>query len=601
MKKLKLPLLLLVLAAFLAGLTPAHAANVTVTPLEVPGDVWQYLGQGLFLLHGPEGEGVIDMDGHVIVPPIYKQAITRVLDDTIIVAVNLPDADPLYGPYEHYGAYDLSGNLLIEPRYESISAFSDGYALTYLDGQSSIIDKAGNETPIDAAFTYGISEGLIVTNPGSEALAALYDWCVYDTGGNMVFAIEKDTYFLNSGCINGRFNVMDTEGRFGYLDREGRLVIPCIYDFPSNFSDGLACMTIDDKLCYIDMDGNIALETEFLWGTDFVNGFAAVALPIEPLHEDDTDYYHYYMNKSGDIIAPMGQYPADYYFAEGYAISRHQDGTRHIINAAGEVLVRTDFTFARPTLCVDGTFYAYYRDQSSVLGIDYLCTLVDTEGRSLVPREYHVLGDLWQGAVLATNGDYFNPEYFRIEVGPATDVPASWAEPYIERLKTKIAMPYFLLEDFGRPITRDAFTALVVNTYEALAEPLAPPYYTVSFSDIIGNAYAIHINKAHALGLVDGVGDGLFAPGDTLTREQMAKMLCDLVSLVEGTDIPETPEAGYADDGEASPWAASYIAYCRQTGILAGVGENRFAPKAILDVQTALTAVSKLLEARFDR
>ena len=93
--------------------------------------------------------------------------------------------------------------------------------------------------------------------------------------------------------------------------------------------------------------------------------------------------------------------------------------------------------------------------------------------------------------------------------------------------------------------------------------------------------------------VITGFPDGSFRPADNLTRAQAAKILC---AAVEGADKAEAltkTDTGFADV-PASHWAAKYVAYCSDKGIVAGVGGGKFAPDAPL---TAVAFAKMLLVA----
>ena len=78
-----------------------------------------------------------------------------------------------------------------------------------------------------------------------------------------------------------------------------------------------------------------------------------------------------------------------------------------------------------------------------------------------------------------------------------------------------------------------------------------------------------------ALGMISGHEDGTFRPQDTLTRAQTAKLLALMC-----TDEPEGRLGGRFTDVSGG-WAAPYIAYCADRGILSGY-EGLFRPNDLV-------------------
>ena len=77
--------------------------------------------------------------------------------------------------------------------------------------------------------------------------------------------------------------------------------------------------------------------------------------------------------------------------------------------------------------------------------------------------------------------------------------------------------------------------------------------------------------------IINGFEDGSFGPAKALTRAQAAKILCVMLEGEEKANALTKTETGFADV-PASHWAAKYVAYCVDKGIVAGVGEGKFDP-----------------------
>ena len=80
-----------------------------------------------------------------------------------------------------------------------------------------------------------------------------------------------------------------------------------------------------------------------------------------------------------------------------------------------------------------------------------------------------------------------------------------------------------------------------------------------------------------SLGIVTGYEDGTFQPTRELSRQEAAVILQRLYTVLYGK-IEASPTL-YADNGSIGVWAKDSVYAMRQTGIMQGVGANRFAPK----------------------
>ena len=97
------------------------------------------------------------------------------------------------------------------------------------------------------------------------------------------------------------------------------------------------------------------------------------------------------------------------------------------------------------------------------------------------------------------------------------------------------------------------------------------------FKDYNEVKYDEAVDVMVAAGVFNGVAGNNFAPNDTLTREQAAKIVTYMLVGQTQADKLVTTIAPYADVA-AGRWSAGAIAYCTNEGILAGVGGNKFAP-----------------------
>lgn len=75
------------------------------------------------------------------------------------------------------------------------------------------------------------------------------------------------------------------------------------------------------------------------------------------------------------------------------------------------------------------------------------------------------------------------------------------------------------------------------------------------------------------LGLISGYEDGTFRPENYITREEVAKLMAILC-----TEEPQSTGSVWFYDVQGS-WAASYIGYCAELGIIGGNGQGSFRPQ----------------------
>lgn len=114
-----------------------------------------------------------------------------------------------------------------------------------------------------------------------------------------------------------------------------------------------------------------------------------------------------------------------------------------------------------------------------------------------------------------------------------------------------------------------------------------------SLSDIAGNANEEAITVDFNLGIIDGMGDGTFAPDQAVTRAQFAAMITRALA------IPDSALAGYTSttfkDTTGYGWAVPYLAFCQSKGILVGDGNGNVMPGRTVSVNEAMTMVLRAI------
>ncbi len=139
-------------------------------------------------------------------------------------------------------------------------------------------------------------------------------------------------------------------------------------------------------------------------------------------------------------------------------------------------------------------------------------------------------------------------------------------------------------------ITRLEFCELAGKLLEGYGFARGGGIALPKFSDTDSEA----VEKMVIAGVIYGFEDGTFRPNDMLTREQAAAILKRLLRII-GT-VPETESYLFSDATEISDWATESVDVMRLTGIMLGVEDNKFAPKAFYTREQAVLTVLRLLE-----
>lgn len=97
-------------------------------------------------------------------------------------------------------------------------------------------------------------------------------------------------------------------------------------------------------------------------------------------------------------------------------------------------------------------------------------------------------------------------------------------------------------------------------------------------------------------GLLKGVGEGRFAPDQTVTRAEIAAILVRMASLPAA---PEDKES-FMDSGSENTWAWAEIKALEQAGITRGTGDNCFNPGRNLTRAEAAAFLTRMLHYKLD-
>lgn len=108
------------------------------------------------------------------------------------------------------------------------------------------------------------------------------------------------------------------------------------------------------------------------------------------------------------------------------------------------------------------------------------------------------------------------------------------------------------------------------------------PAYTIDnpFSDVADTAwYAAAVIWANEKGIAKGTGGTTFTPNQAVTREQMAAFICRYAEVM-GVPLTKGNVAAFADDNEIASYAKDPVYTLVNEGIINGMGDGRFAPRA---------------------
>lgn len=194
------------------------------------------------------------------------------------------------------------------------------------------------------------------------------------------------------------------------------------------------------------------------------------------------------------------------------------------------------------------------------------------------------------------------------------DDASDWAKPEIQKAAACNLLPYELTDKYQSNITRKEFCNLIYRLVATEFSPdsdsrmgqwsaidsviyerqLTDKVNSVSFSDCEDDK----IKFLSGAGIIYGMGAGMFAPDESLTREQASTILYRTAEFLGNKTMPTAIKMVYTDESEISDWTKSSVACMNAMGIMNGVSETEFSPKGNYTVEQAIATMVRLYECQ---
>lgn len=152
-----------------------------------------------------------------------------------------------------------------------------------------------------------------------------------------------------------------------------------------------------------------------------------------------------------------------------------------------------------------------------------------------------------------------------------TGVP-SWAEEEFLQADQHQIIPEILTDvDMSGNVTRLEFCHIALNIYELMLGMDSTGTYVTPFSDVNDRAVSI----SHSLGIVDGYPDGTFMPDNMISRQELFKMLGNLmdalgINIELDTVIYENIRNSFPDAYTIQSWAEDATYSLLAMGVISG-------------------------------
>ncbi|WP_313530621.1 S-layer homology domain-containing protein, partial [Anaerotignum sp.] len=180
-----------------------------------------------------------------------------------------------------------------------------------------------------------------------------------------------------------------------------------------------------------------------------------------------------------------------------------------------------------------------------------------------------------------------------------TDITNHWAKDSIEFVVARGLFSGTSNTTFSpnTAMTRGMF----VTALGRLAEADVSKYKTSSFSDVKADAYYMgYVEWATKNNIVNGIGDGKFAPDQSITREQMAVIMANYAKAI-GFNLPKAhAENTFADNAKINSYAASAVKQMQMAGVISGKDGNQFDPQGTATRAEVSAVLKRFVELMID-
>lgn len=295
------------------------------------------------------------------------------------------------------GYMDLSGEIVIEPRYASAYPFEGGLARVTVKDENGktlygLINNKG-ETIVEPRYCEmgTFHEGLAVVAVEDELWGKMYGYI--NTDGKEII---EPWYSYAEPFADGYATVSDYGDLYGVIDREGNEVLPSQYVTIRAFSEGLfPVQRWDGMWGYVDATNTLIIDFAYTDAYEFSEGLAAVQVEVK-----NAKPRYGYINTEGEWVYEP-QFACAGAFSGGYAdvgIYSASENSRSVglINAAGRFVVDPNYSYVNSVRNGIALIHNLYNSGTSQWG------WYSVETGTLVAPKYASLSDFTHGLACAS-------------------------------------------------------------------------------------------------------------------------------------------------------------------------------------------------------
>ena len=276
-----------------------------------------------------EGTHIIDDKGNIVLTTTEDYLEIETPDENGLCLIRTNDG---------YGLIDLNGNVVVEPIYDEINNFYDGLAKVELDELYGYINTKGEIIiPIEYEEAVAFTDGIAPVKKDEY-------WQLIDTTGKSINGYLYDYYFINTLTCD-RFLVFDENNNYGFLDKEGNLVIGSLDDLEDSYesitsSVGQPVFNVekDGYVYLIDKDGNKINDELYDDEVYFISSDYASA---------SKDLKYGIIDKEGNTVIPFEYGKTSINNTNEYVIFADEGDNYGLMDIKGNVLIEPEYESIR--------------------------------------------------------------------------------------------------------------------------------------------------------------------------------------------------------------------------------------------------------------
>lgn len=177
------------------------------------------------------------------------------------------------------------------------------------------------------------------------------------------------------------------------------------------------------------------------------------------------------------------------------------------------------------------------------------------------------------------------------------DITTHWAKEEIKNLQEYNIITGFSNNEFkpNLSIKRGDLFVIIDRILKLSTTELENNFEEIQFKDLSKDKYYYNsINNLVSKGIVAGFSDNTIKPEQEITREELAKIIKNLIDKTDVTNITDK-NLEFEDNGEISSWSNDAVKLNANLGIITGYPDNTFKPKNKVTRAETAVIINRLL------